>query len=612
MKKLLLLTPFFLLATGLFAQLSVTAEAFASGLDKPVDITHCGDERLFIVERDGAIRIVQPNGSVLSTPFLDIDPLVNSSPNERGLLGLAFHPDYLNNGYFFVNYIKGNGDSRVSRFTVSANDPNVADPNSEMTIFEVPQFEWNHNGGCLKFGPDGYLYASFGDGGGGGDPQETGQNRNTFLGKMLRIDVDGGSPYAVPADNPFVDDPNTLDEIWALGLRNPWRVSFDRVTGDLWIGDVGQNEWEEIDFQPASSPGGENYGWDCYEGNHVYETAGCPNMSELTFPVFEYENTGAVGCSVTGGFVYRGCEFPELYGHYLCADYCSGRIWRVTPDGNGGWDGVEIANLVNNQFSAFGENADGQLFIAQHGSGQISKIVASGELLTATDESCMGMSDGGVNFTIPTDQFASVMWSDGSTEANRSDLNPGIYDVTVTTANGCEFTGNAEVNPGPGLGQPLSITVASDSLLSIPDVGANSYQWYLDGEAIPGADETTYTAQENGLYSVVVSFGGNCEFSSDEVNVMVVSGILETLGLSEFSLTPNPFDQSLRLQFSASQKADVEVVVQDLNGKEVMRETAVVNGRFSKTYDLSGRPAGVYFFKLKTQQGEWSERVVKR
>lgn len=248
------------------AQPDIAVTVFSNGFSKPVDIANCGDDRLFILEQHtGRIYILDKNGDRLNTPFLQL-PGVGQS-NEQGLLGLAFHPDYLNNGYFFINYSLPNGNSRISRFSVSANDPNIANMASELVLLEVDQPFSNHNGGCLKFGPDGYLYAGFGDGGSGGDPQANGQNLQTLLGKILRLDVDNGSPYAIPASNPYVNNPNALGEIWSFGNRNPWRFSFDRATGDLWIGDVGQNSWEEIDFQPANSGGGENYGWRCYEGN---------------------------------------------------------------------------------------------------------------------------------------------------------------------------------------------------------------------------------------------------------------------------------------------------------------------------------------------------------
>ena len=542
MKKTLL--PFLALAFCLpvFSQPSLSLETVANGFNRLVDLTNCGDDRLFVVERNGYIRIIEADGTVLPTPFLNIDPRVDSGQSEQGLLGLAFHPDYSNNGYFYVYYIDNNENTQLSRFSVSDTDPNVADPDSEFKILDANQPFWNHNGGCIKFGPDGYLYISLGDGGSGGDPLDYGQNRQTFLGKMLRIDVDNGDPYSIPADNPFAMDDFTLDEIWSLGLRNVWRFSFDAVTGDMWMGDVGQSDWEEIDFQPASSTGGENYGWRCYEANHIFNTAGCPDASELVFPVFEYANSFQQGCSVTGGFVYRGCEMPALYGHYIFADFCSGKFWSITPDPNAtvGWSTVELANLNDNNFSSFGENSDGELFVIGHGNGVVSKITSNSGMLAGTDETFGGLSDGTITFTIPTDQFTSVNWSDGSPEINRTDLAPGIYSVEVTTSNGCTFTEDIQINEG--------ITASS----------------------------------------------------------------FEQLGLADVVLSPNPFDRSLQLRMTPSKPFTGSVHFTDVQGKSFIQEKITTNGVFEKTYSLQDLPAGVYYFTIKNENGEWSERVVKK
>ncbi|MEO1261084.1 MAG: PQQ-dependent sugar dehydrogenase [Bacteroidota bacterium] len=432
-----------------FSQPDLSLEFVANGFTRLVDITNCGDDRLFVVERNGYIRVILADGTVMSNPFLDIDQRVDSGQSEQGLLGLAFHPDYFDNGYFYVYYIDNDENTQLSRFSV-ANDPNTADPNSELKIFNTSQPFWNHNGGCIKFGPDGYLYISLGDGGSGNDPLNSGQDRLSLLGKMLRIDVDNGSPYSIPTDNPFAMDDFTLDEIWSLGLRNVWRFSFDAVTGDMWMGDVGQDAWEEINFQRASSAGGENYGWRCYEANDPNITNGCPDASEMTFPVFDYPNSFQQGCSVTGGFVYRGCEMPGLYGHYIFADFCSGKFWSITPDPNAtvGWTTVELANLNDNNFSSFGENNDGELFVIGHGNGTVSKITSSSGMLTGTDETIAGAADGTISFTIPTNAFASVLWNDGSTEINRTNLEPGVYTVEVTTLNNCVFTEEIEILEG--------------------------------------------------------------------------------------------------------------------------------------------------------------------
>jgi glucose/arabinose dehydrogenase len=294
-------------------------EVVAMGLSSPVHLTAPPDdvERVFIVERPGRIRVVR-NGTLLGAPFLDLTGVVLSG-GEQGLLSLAFHPDYATNGHFFVNYTDLDGHTRVERYTVTA-APDVADPASDLTILSVEQPFSNHNGGQVAFGPDGMLYIGMGDGGGeGGDPLRHGQNRATLLGSLLRIDVDAASPYAIPPDNPFVADPSAAPETWAYGLRNPWRFSFDRHTGDLYIGDVGQDSREEISFQPAASPGGENYGWKVMEGTACFSPRNGCSQAGLVPPVLDY--THADGCSVTGGFVYRGVE-PTLAGRYFFADVC--------------------------------------------------------------------------------------------------------------------------------------------------------------------------------------------------------------------------------------------------------------------------------------------------
>ena len=361
----------------------VELELVASGFNRPLDITHAGDGRLFVVERRGKIKIINAEGAVNETPFIDLDPIVLNTNNqdERGLLGLAFHPDYQNNGYFFVNYIGNDGNTIIARYSVDPSDPDLGDPESGEVIMMIDQPVWNHNGGCLKFGPDGYLYIGTGDGGAGNDPFDSGQTRTSLLGKMLRIDVDNGLPYTIPEDNPFAEDDFTLDEIWALGLRNPWRYSFDRETGDLWIGDVGQAKIEEIDFQPASSTGGENYGWRCYEGNDFTGNTPMDQCEEnVTYPVFEtFHNQGA--CSITGGFVYRGSLYSELYGKYICADYCTGEFYVVENDGQGGFTGDAVGKYPY-AISTFGEDVNGELYIAAFGDGAIYHIV--GENIVST------------------------------------------------------------------------------------------------------------------------------------------------------------------------------------------------------------------------------------
>lgn len=326
-------------------------------------------ERLFIVEQTTArIRILK-NGALLATPFIDLNSIAGSG-SERGLLGLAFHPDYANNGYFFVNYTDNSGDTRVARYTVSAN-PDIADPGSAKQILFVDQPFSNHNGGCIQFGPDGYLYVGMGDGGSANDPGNRSQNGTSLHGKMLRLDIDSVGPYNIPATNPFVGNPSFRDEIWAYGLRNPWRFSFDRENGDIYIGDVGQNAREEVSWQPGSSTGGENYGWRCMEGLNCTGLSGCTcNDSSLTLPIHQYVNGGS-NCSITGGYNYRGCAMPEMHGVYFFSDYCSGNLWSFE------WDGttknnfqlrnaeLDPGNQIGFGVVSFGEDAYGEMYIVE-------------------------------------------------------------------------------------------------------------------------------------------------------------------------------------------------------------------------------------------------------
>ncbi len=409
---------------------------FASGLTSIVGITNAGDERLFVVNQRGFIHIVSSSSVVNPQPFLNISERVVYG-GERGLLGLAFHPQYKLNGYFYVNYI-GKGDStQISRFQVSVGDENLADPNTELKILSISQPYSNHNGGDLCFGPDGYLYIGLGDGGSGGDPGNRAQNPQQLLGKMLRIDVDNGNPYAVPTTNPFYNSTTILPEIWAMGLRNPWRFSFDHLTGDLWIADVGQNAFEEVNFQPAGSKGGENYGWKCYEGNQVYNATACNSEISFTFPVFAYSQD--TECSVTGGYVYRGSTDSPFYGRYFFTDYCSDRIWTLHRAGDS-WIKEDFGRFQGNNFSTFGEDANGQLYVAGLSSGKIFKINDR-----ATSVSDIG-KPGEVKITqVP---FSTVIRIDAGSD-NHHEMLIGIYDVNGVKHFEENFSDNqVEINPG--------------------------------------------------------------------------------------------------------------------------------------------------------------------
>ncbi|OIQ28982.1 MAG: hypothetical protein BM564_07135 [Bacteroidetes bacterium MedPE-SWsnd-G2] len=374
---------FFLSIYGIAFTQTIGIEAFATGFDKPVNIKNAGDDRLFVVEQDGYIQILNSDGSVNDTAFLDIDSSVSQISgigDERGLLGLVFHPDYATNGYFYVYYINNSNDTVVSRFAKDADDDDLADATSESILLTIDQPFINHNGGDLAFGSDGYLYIATGDGGSGGDPGNRAQSLLSYHGKLLRIDVDntdGATNYSIPADNPFFESTTELEEIWAYGLRNPWKFSFDKLTGDLWVADVGQNVYEEIN-KVAPDLAGLNYGWRCYEGNTIYNNTGCPDSSTLTFPVVDYSHTanGPFKCSVTGGYVYRGSNQPTLQGLYFFADYCSDEIGYLTED-NGDYTITYSSVFSGNNWSTFGESNTGELFVGGLTSGNIFRIIDS-------------------------------------------------------------------------------------------------------------------------------------------------------------------------------------------------------------------------------------------
>jgi glucose/arabinose dehydrogenase len=432
---------------------TIALQSFASGFSEPVDITHAGDNRLFVVEQGGIIKILNANGTTNATPFLNISSIVLSG-GERGLLGLAFHPNYTTNGYFFVNYTNTSGNTVIARYSVSSGNSNVANGTGTI-LMTITQPYSNHNGGCIKFGPDGYLYIGMGDGGSGGDPGNRAQNINENLGKMLRIDVNSTvAPfYTSPATNPYVGVAGN-DEIWAIGLRNPWKFSFNRLNGDLWIADVGQSAVEEIDKVANPLTAGLNFGWRCYEGNSTYNTAGCLPMSSMTFPFAQYARSGGA-CSVTGGYFYTGSLYPNFQNKYFFTDYCDDKIRMVNSAGVI----TATTSFSGNNIVTFGEDINGELYVAGISSGTIFKVIDTSLETSDFDKNGFSVYPNPAkdSFTIKSSTENAVIKielfdvtgkllltkelnSNPENTITTSSLSKGIYMISVATTNGTSYS----------------------------------------------------------------------------------------------------------------------------------------------------------------------------
>lgn len=445
MKTKLLL--FALLFSGIGFTQTIDLEIFAPGFSDPVEIVNAGDSRLFVVEQGGRIKVLNPDKTVNQTVFLDISGLITFG-GEQGLLGLAFHPDYATNGYFYINYVNTDGNTVIARYTRSAGNQNTADPATALIMLTVEQPFDNHNGGCLRFGPDSYLYIAMGDGGSGGDPGNRAQNKNVLLGKLLRLNVDAAAPY-IPTTNPFVGI-DGADEIWAYGLRNPWKFSFNRMNNDLWIADVGQGVWEEIN-KMSSTASGVNYGWKCYEGNAVFDTSQCSLVEMYTMPVAQYANQDSPRCSITGGYVYTGIDYPNMLNKYFFADFCTGEIGMLSSDNTLTWKGD-----FEDGITTFGEDLNGELYLAT--GNTIYKIIDTSIAATenfdtshfsvypnpAKDEvfiDLKNISSTGIAsiFDITGKQLVQQSMQTNSTRIDTSMLQNGIYLLTIETS-GSKFS----------------------------------------------------------------------------------------------------------------------------------------------------------------------------
>lgn len=500
---------------------SVSLTLFSGGYAQPVDIANCGDERLFIVSRYGTIQICDSNGVQKPLPFLNITNKVKSTDTEQGLLGMCFSPGYLTDGYFYVYYINLAGNTTISRFKVKSNNPDRADSLSETIIKTIVQPYSNHNGGQIRFGADGLLYCGLGDGGSSGDPGNRAQNKKDLLGKMIRINV-STLPYTIPSNNPFVNDTAYAPEIWALGLRNPWRWSFDRLTNDIWIGDVGQNAYEEIDFQQANT-GGLNYGWRCYEGLHTYNTAGCTGTYVL--PVHEYAQSATNGCAVTGGYVYRGALFADLFGKYLFSDYCSGQLRMIEKSGST-FTTTFLTNFPDYQHSCFGEDRYGELYVAYLSSGQIYKMTTTDcqpVALIKGDTAKYLCSNASLVLEALQGNGLTYQWRlngsniTGATNYKYTATQTGSYRVLVTKPGGCTAL-SPTVTVGQGSLPSATITASNSTVLcntSTCTLNANAgvgltYQWKKGSNLILGADGASFIANAEATYRCIVTNNFGC------------------------------------------------------------------------------------------------------
>ncbi len=641
MKKITLFLSLFL-TSYLFAQ-TFTISPFASGFYNPVCITQApGDDRLYVVERDGAIRIVNTDGSLVAGDWLNIAARVYDNNNEQGLLGLAFDPDYQTNGYFYVNYTVDSATSvvdentRVSRFSRSTINPLVADPASEVVLFSIVQPFWNHNGGGLAFGPDGYLYIGMGDGGSGGDPGNRAQNPLNNLGKMLRINVDAPT-YTSPVSNPYYGTPGYNPQIYTIGMRNPWRFNFDRLSGDLWIGDVGQDTHEEINHtERVLSNGGENYGWRCYEGLFSYNLTGCGPIGNYYFPVANIPQATGPMCSVTMGEVYRGAMHGALYNKMIFSDYCNDYIWTLTYDttGTATYDTTRHNNLAGSNFIVtIVQDVRGNIYVANFADDDIyilnintctpaAVIETPLNATVACDGNPIQMNSApGIGLTYQWLFNGSPIG--GETDSIYSTSTPGNYQLIVTnsscgvnpTDTSAVFTLGTSTTPAISL-TSTTVDTACLSVLNLALNGTPAGGDYLS----PYVDASgSFFVQVAGLgfHDVVYRYldaGGCTGYDTLTIEVVDCSAGIEYSDYFEgLTLFPNPADDHTLMSFNANSDAQVNLNIVSVDGKIVQqRVLQVMEGPNQININTSTLSAGIYFVQMNDGIHYVAKKIVIR
>ncbi len=655
--KVKLLLPLFvvLLSVNSFSQYQLI-DAFPNlpGFSNPVDLQNPGDctNRLFVVEQVGRIKVFENHGDVTTTKtFLDITDSVSIS-SEMGLLGLAFHPDYENNGYFYVNYtssINGPRRTKVSRFQVSSTNPDSADRSSELILLTQTQPFSNHNGGQTSFGPDGYLYVAFGDGGSGGDPDNHAQRLVDLLGKIIRIDVDNPQPplnYGIPADNPFVDSTGSVrKEIYAWGLRNPWRFSFDPITDWLWCADVGQGAWEEIDI----IENGGNYGWRCYEGTHAYNTAGCQSISSYEPPIWEYSHS--LGNSITGGFVYRGPNQPGLYGKYIYADYGSDDVWALEYDGVNPPTNQLINASLNVSPTSFGVDQVNELYLCTFNGGRIYKFASTAAVTAPTALTAEVTSPGNINLNWLDNSdnengFIIERMDNGGSYSEVATVGSNIttYDDVVTQVvdykyrvkayNGTDSSGYSNEACVSSSIVPVELSLftieisknESSVLLKWETASEKNNRGFeiernlhgiLGNWATIGFVEGNGTTTEKSFYSYAddfsqYSYNGSLQYRLKQFDfdgTFNYSGVV-TIDLNvirkDYHLQqnyPNPFNPSTSIRFNVPEESKVKIEIVNSLGEVV---TELVNeikqsGFYDQVWNASNYSSGVYYVRMKAE-----------